>query len=77
MKLTDKEILEYNQLIANFRGAKYDKDTVSTRLFNIEYYNEKGTILKETQMRGKNKDDAQVHFKFFYPKKYIWKITAI
>ena len=27
MKLTDKEILEYNQLIANFRGAKYDKDT--------------------------------------------------
>jgi hypothetical protein len=53
------------------------KHSVSTRLFNIEYYNEKGTILKETQIRGKNKDDAQVHFKFFYPKKYIWKITAI
>jgi hypothetical protein len=50
---------------------------VSTRLFNIEYYNEKGTILKETQIRGKNMDDAQVHFKFFYPKKYIWKITAL
>ena len=27
LKLTDKEILENNQLIANFGGAKYDKDT--------------------------------------------------
>lgn len=54
-----------------------EKDINDTNLFNIEYYNEKRTILKETQIRGKDKDDAQVHFKFFYPKKHIWKISKI
>lgn len=48
-----------------------------TRLFDIEYYNKKGTICKKTQIKAKNLTDAEVHFKFFYPNKYIWKISAL
>lgn len=54
-----------------------DNHDARTSLYNIQYYNKKGTILKHTQIRGKNMDDAQVHFKFFYPNKFVWRITAV
>lgn len=46
----------------------------NTQLFTIEYYNHTGRIKKETQIRARNMEEAQIHFKFFYPKKFIWRI---
>ncbi len=55
--------------------SKLDITGVVSHLFNIEYYNSKGTMLKEVEIKGRTADEAKTHFNFFYPKKHIWKIT--
>lgn len=55
-------------------NEKYAIQNVSTRLFTVEFYNHTGRIKGETEIKARNADEAETHFKFFYPKKLIWKI---
>lgn len=48
----------------------------STRLFTVEFYNHTGRIKGETEIKARNIDEAETHFKFFYPKKLIWRVYA-
>ena len=49
----------------------------STRLFECIYYNHTGRVKQRCEIKARNIEEATTHFKFFYPKKLLWKITAL
>lgn len=46
---------------------------INIRLFTVEFYNHTGRIKGKTEIKARSIDEAETHFKFFYPKKLIWK----
>jgi len=50
---------------------------VRTRLFECIYYNHTGNVKQRCEIKARTIDEAQTHFKFFYPKKLLWKINAL
>ena len=46
------------------------------RVFICEYYNHTGRIKGECEIKARNMEEATTHFKFFYPKKMLWKVSV-
>ena len=51
--------------------------SVNTRLFECIYYNHTGRVEQRCEIKARNMEEATTHFKFFYPKKLLWKINAL
>jgi len=50
---------------------------ISIRLFECIYYNYTGQVEHRCEIKARNIKEATTHFKFFYPKKLLWKITLL
>lgn len=49
---------------------------VMCRVFVCEYYNYTGRVKGECEIKARNMEEAATHFKFFYPKKLLWKVSV-
>ena len=59
------------------KGSNDTIHSVSTRLFECIYYNHTGNIQQRCKIKARNMKEATTHFKFFYPKKILWKINTL
>lgn len=50
---------------------------VDIRLFECVYFNKTGRVEQRCVIKARNMEEADVHFKFFYPKNLLWKINNI
>ena len=49
---------------------------IMCRVFICEYYNHTGRMKGECEIKARNMEEATTHFKFFYPKKLLWKVSV-
>jgi hypothetical protein len=69
-----KHKLQLNPDIGN--NAIFCQSDVVCRVFVCEYYNHTGRINGVCEIKARNMEEATTHFKFFYPKKMLWKVSA-
>lgn len=66
-----------NENLNNQETAQLGIGGVSTSLFECIYYNHTGRVEQRCEIKARNMEEATIHFKFFYPKKLLWKINAL
>ena len=65
------------EILNNPQTEQCNLHIVSTRLFECIYYNHTGRVQQRCEIKARNIEEATTHFKFFYPKKLLWKINAL